>query len=63
MNLNISEQLSEKIRKLGYTLHDEEHCLTIYKNGDFVGFFGSNTTIQQIEKYITDTETEEKSNE
>jgi hypothetical protein len=59
LNLNISEQLSEKIRKLGYTLHDEEHCLTIYKNGDFVGFFGSNTTIEMINKYIADIEKEE----
>jgi hypothetical protein len=59
MNLNISEQLSEKIRKLGYTLHDEEHCLTVYKNGDFVGFFGSNTTIEMINKYIADIEKEE----
>jgi len=56
LNLNISEQLSEKIRKLGYTLHDEEHCLTIYNNGDFVGFFGSNTTIEMINKYIADIE-------
>jgi len=56
LNLNISEQLSEKIRKLGYTLHDEEHCLTIYKNGEFVGFFGSNTTIEMINKYIADIE-------
>jgi len=56
LNLNISEQLSEKIRKLGYTLHDEEHCLTVYKNGDFVGFFGSNTTIEMINKYIADIE-------
>jgi hypothetical protein len=56
LNLNISEQLSEKSRKLGYTLHDEEHCLTIYKNGDFVGFFGSNTTIEMINKYIADIE-------
>jgi hypothetical protein len=63
LNLNISEQLSEKIRKLGYTLHDEEHCLTIYKNGEFVGFFGSNTTIEMINKYIADIEKEEKSNE
>jgi REP element-mobilizing transposase RayT len=26
------------------------------KNGDFVGFFGSNTTIEMINKYIADIE-------
>lgn len=52
MNLDISEQLSKKHQKLGYTLHDEEHCLTLYKGEEFLGFFGSNTTIPMIEEYI-----------